>query len=308
MDSKSILDGADRIYAALESGKPFFIGRNGSSEMEAVSFWHIHRNTSSYRFIRPWNAQLLVKLERGAGVWPATEDSCDSWSKEYTESLTLLDGVAAGWYQPLKMLEHTLLNTYAPHAFLMPLRSLEPYYVEPENRWTQLLAGKRVAVVSSFAKTIQAQVWKDGIWNHTETILPPTTFWIPIQTYYSPTVSLGDCTAWPTGIGSWDDAATMIVDEVVKSGASIALIGCGGLGMIVGGRLKRKGISSIILGGAIQVLFGIKGLRWETHDIISKFWNDSWVWPSASETPSGALKIERGCYWENRSSPSTTPR
>jgi len=313
MDPKNILDGADHICAAFESGKPFFIGRNGSSEMEAVAFWNTYRYTSFPRpSFRSWNPSLLKKLERGAGIWPATENSCDQWSKEYTDCLKLLDGVAAGWYQPMKNAEETLLTTYAPNAFRMPLRSLEPYYVEPEDRWTHFLIGKRVAVISSFSKTIQSQIQKGGIWSQQETILPPTTTWIPIQTYYSPEVSMGDSTSWPTGISSWTQSAQMIVDKVVDSGASVAIIGCGGLGMIIGGRLKQLGISSIIMGGAIQVLFGIKGFRWETHTIISKFWNNAWVWPDTTETPSGALKIEGGCYWGNSmktfSAPSTTPR
>jgi len=313
MDPKDILDGADRICSAFESGNPFFIGRNGSSEMEALAFWNTYRHTSFPRpNLRSWNPSLMRKLERGVGIWPATEGCFDKWSKEYIEALKLLDGVAAGWYEPLRIAEANLLTTYAPDAFRMPLRSLEPYYVEPADRWTAFLAGKRVAVVSSFTGTIQSQLLKSGIWDRQETILPPTTTWIPIRSYYPPEVSLGDSTSWPPDIRSWDEAAQMIVDKVVDSGASLALIGCGGLGMIIGGRLKRLGISSVVMGGAIQVLFGIKGLRWETHTTISKFWNDAWVWPDPSETPSGALKIEGGCYWgnslRNYSKPSTTPR
>jgi hypothetical protein len=54
---------------------------------------------------------------------------------------------------------------------------------------------------------------------------------------------------------------------------------------------------AIVLGGAIQVLFGIKGRRWKTHEVISKFWNDDWIYPKPEETPQGARDIEGGCYW-----------
>jgi ketopantoate reductase len=84
---------------------------------------------------------------------------------------------------------------------------------------------------------------------------------------------------------------------VKATGASVAIIGCGGLGMIIGGRLRKLGISSILLGGAIQVLFGIRGNRWKNHDIISKFWNDAWRSPCSSEIPNGAQLVEGGCYW-----------
>ena len=300
LDPETIAVGADQICQALSTGQPVFIGRNGSTEMEATTFWNTHRHHSATTAdnLRPWNLAVMRKLQRGAGVWPATVESCDAWAKEYVEGLTMLDGTAAGWYEPYRAAESLLLDQCAPQAFRTPLRSLEPYYVEPEDRWTALLAGRRVAVVSSFAETIHRQILKRDIWANQGTILPPTTTWIPIRTFYPPDVSMGDATGWPPGIESWDDAVQMLVDQVKASGATIALIGCGGLGMILGARLKREGISVIIMGGAIQVLFGIKGLRWESHPIISRFWNDSWVWPAADEIPRGAFKVEGGCYWE----------
>ena len=83
----------------------------------------------------------------------------------------------------------------------------------------------------------------------------------------------------------------------MKSGARFALIGCGGLGMPIAKMLKDRGVISIVMGGAIQILFGIKGKRWANHSVISKFWNDAWVWPLKEETPDMASSIEGGCYW-----------
>jgi hypothetical protein len=51
------------------------------------------------------------------------------------------------------------------------------------------------------------------------------------------------------------------------------------------------------MGGAIQVLFGIRGNRWSSHPVISRFWNEAWVYPSLEETPGSAESVERGCYW-----------
>ena len=67
--------------------------------------------------------------------------------------------------------------------------------------------------------------------------------------------------------------------------------------MIIASRLRKLGISAIVLGGAIQVLFGIKGRRWARHDVISRFWNEAWVSPAAHEVPGGAGAVEGGCYW-----------
>ena len=102
---------------------------------------------------------------------------------------------------------------------------------------------------------------------------------------------------WPSGITSWKLAIQSLVDQILESKARIVLIGCGGLGMVLGSELKKRGLIAIVLGGAIQVLFGIKGQRWASHSIISRLWNDAWVWPSVEETPRGSLQIEGACYW-----------
>jgi hypothetical protein len=102
---------------------------------------------------------------------------------------------------------------------------------------------------------------------------------------------------WPEGINSWQGAVEYLVDAVRFTGASVALIGCGGIGMLVAARLRRIGISAIVMGGAVQVLFGIRGRRWQTHPVISDFWTMGWVAPSEEETPDAARSIEGGCYW-----------
>lgn len=290
----SIDAGAEKIVAHFASSEPFFIGRNGSTEMEILADWQ------TSKLIKP---HLLKKLEQYSGIWPATQESVSAWAEEYTESLKLLDGLAAGWYKPLAKAESDILDFYAPNAFRTPLRSLEPYYVSPENRWTWLLAKKDVAVVSSFAQTIESQLKKgEAIWAPllSDTFLPATTRWHTVQSYFPPLIAGNGPTktSWASvGVKDWSQAVDHIVEAVLKTKAQIAILGCGGLAMIAGARLRKKGISVILLGGAVQVLFGIKGSRWANHDIISKFWNENWVWPSRLETPQNAGSIEGACYW-----------
>ena len=106
----------------------------------------------------------------------------------------------------------------------------------------------------------------------------------------------GSC-EWPIPVTSWRDAVLWMETQVAAKRPDIVLIGCGGLGMILGARLKAAGIPCVVLGGAIQVLFGIKGKRWEKHSVISEFWNDAWVSPAADEVPTAAHIVEGGCYW-----------
>ena len=292
-----IINGARKIRQLIESGTPFFVGRNGSTEMEVLYWWYTRTGT-------PFPQALMDKLSKVSGIWPATQESVKDWVTAYIAALGSLDGVAAGWFPPFMKFEDWLLNTSCPKAFRTPLRSLEPYYVEPDNRWSAALEGKRVAIVSSFADTIQQQVGKlqgpKTPWSSVaspDTLLPPSTTWLTVRSHYPPVIAKEGSCAWPEGVTDWNAAVNYVFQKVLATGAKIAIVGCGALGVILAARLKHHGVSVIVMGGAIQVLFGIKGKRWRTHSVISTFWNSEWVLPSSDETPGGAATIEGGCYW-----------
>lgn len=293
---QSIHEGARQIRKIVGSENPFFIGRNGTIEIEVVFFWILRRRNGG---TTPYPLRLQEHIQRNAGIFPGTAENIDSWCEAYIESLEQMDGGAAGWYEPIWRAEKSILDVHAPNAFRTPLRSLEPYYVPKDLRWTEKLVGKHVAVVSSFADTMQAQIQRPKeIWTGAqEGILDISgVTWAFVRTGYAPITAMGNA-EWPEGCDTWQKAVEYIVGAVVASGAQVTLIGCGGLGMIIAGRLKVRGISAIVLGGASQVLFGIKGRRWATHPIISHFWNDAWVWPSSTEIPEAAVFVEGGCYW-----------
>lgn len=273
------------IQAALDNDDGALIGRNGSIELDLM----IH--DAHTRDLRPY------VLERNAGVFPMNRTgTLTRWREASTAATKAADVLATGWYEPLRQEEASWLKCQGVTASQVSLRSLEPYYVTQEEQWTNYLSGYKVAVISSFALTIGEQTPRLAeIWA-TKLIIPTNVQWECINTGYPHVLAQGRA-EWPAGINTWEEAIDYIVGKVVASGARFAIIGCGGLGMIIGHRLKERGVISIVMGGAIQVLFGIKGQRWATHDVISTFWNEGWVWPRESETPRGARQVEGGCYW-----------
>ena len=291
--------GAQQVCETMKNSEVFFIGRNGTIELEVIFFWLTRRKDGAGP---AYPHRYMETISRNAGVFPATDSSIDSWCKEYCDALGELDGLAAGWYKPLENIEAAILKYYTTGSeFRCPLRSLEPYYVGPDLQWTHALAGKRVAIVSSFTDSIRKQIEGESfphIWTHERAGLlnPPGVSWSFVKTGYAPALALGRG-GWPAGIGCWEEAVAHVVKEVRESDADVAIIGCGGLGVPIGAELKRRGVSAIVLGGATQVLFGLRGTRWATHNIISSFWNDAWKWPSESEKPNGAVLVEGGCYW-----------
>jgi hypothetical protein len=61
--------------------------------------------------------------------------------------------------------------------------------------------------------------------------------------------------------------------------------------------IKQAGGQAIHLGGALQLLFGIQGRRWDRDLAVQSMVNARWVRPRPEETPLSAASIERGCYW-----------
>jgi len=251
------------------------VGRFGTIEFEVI--WAMKHGT-----VKP---DMLAILERNAGVF-GTRAQIEAWAAEYSQAVEEADIMATGWYEPIKLREQKFLAGF--RCKQVALRALEPYYWPAETQWSRALSGK-VCVVSSFADTIMKQIKKDiwpGMFSNIE--------WSAVRTGYAPSLALGRAN-WPEDPSSWEDCVKGVVDEVLLINPRYVIIGCGGLGMIIGRRLKANRIC-LVLGGATQVLFGIKGKRWERHE-ISKFWGPDWVWPDPSETPGGASEVERGCYW-----------
>ena len=82
----------------------------------------------------------------------------------------------------------------------------------------------------------------------------------------------------------------------------IAMVSCGGFGMILSDYIfSQLGKSVIYVGGCLQLFFGINGNRWKNHDKISKMINNNWTNVlNKDKPPSLSLNpqlCENSCYW-----------
>jgi hypothetical protein len=77
----------------------------------------------------------------------------------------------------------------------------------------------------------------------------------------------------------------------------VAIVGAGAYSLPLVVHARNLGKIGIHLGGAVQILFGIRGLRWDRHPVISSFYNSSWCRPSDNETPQENFNPEDGGYW-----------
>jgi hypothetical protein len=97
---------------------------------------------------------------------------------------------------------------------------------------------------------------------------------------------------------SWLESLEFMKSEISDIDFDIALLGCGGYGMPLASFIKNElNKPSIYIGGGLQILFGIKGDRWDNHEDVGKFYNSYWSRPLQTERPDAANSVEGGCYW-----------
>jgi hypothetical protein len=155
------------------------------------------------------------------------------------------------------------------------LHKLEPYY--DANPWTEVLAGKKVLVIHPFAQTIEDQYKKRHLLFNDQRILPQ---------FQLKTIKAVQTIAHSnTEFANWFDALNHMKNQISECDFVIAIIGCGAYGFPLAAHVKRIGKKAIHLGGATQILFGIKGKRWENIQAVNQLMNDYWVRPNQTRRP-----------------------
>jgi hypothetical protein len=91
----------------------------------------------------------------------------------------------------------------------------------------------------------------------------------------------------------WFEALDDLKSQMERETFDIALVGAGAWSLPLVAHAKKLGKKGIHLGGSLQLLFGIKGGRFDQDGI----YNESWTRPLPSEVPSNFKKMEQGAYW-----------
>ena len=160
---------------------------------------------------------------------------------------------------------------------------------------------QKVVVVHPFAETIEQQYLKREFLFNNKEVLPNFKSLNVIKAVQ--TLGEGD-----TRFKDWFEALDYMKTEIDKMDYDVCLIGCGAYGFHLAAHVKRSGKKGIHLGGALQLLFGIKGKRWEDPNYGVKEWgipsglysnlmNEYWVRPGENDRPKNAEKVEGACYW-----------
>ncbi|MGO5422293.1 hypothetical protein [Mediterraneibacter faecis] len=270
------------IRNLILSGKPFLAGRFGATELSCV-------RTFDFEVSSKYD-KVLSQMKMWSGFFPSEKEMGFNFKNLMMKSIPSAD-VMGIWMLPF---EEYYLNKYGKTDLKTTyLFDLEPWS-SPENPWSAALKGKKVLVIHPFAETIKFQYQnRVNLFPGTE-ILPE--FELKILKAVQTVAGTKD-----DRFDSWFDALEWMYQEAIKIDFDVAIIGCGAYGFPLAAKLKQVGKQAIHLGGATQLLFGIKGKRWDektgTYEYVQKFFNDAWVYPSDEDKPKAANKVEGGCYW-----------
>ena len=267
------------IYNKVMVGEPFMVSRFGSTELYTIGT----HETGFRKKIRVAD-KMLCKY---SGFFSSSdlEEQCDKFYRLMLSIIPEID-VLGIWMMPF---EHYFSNTYLKKgAILSGIRALEPWNVS--KPWTAALKGKKVLVIHPFSQTIKRQFEKRDL-------LFPDTNILPEFTLYTLKAIQTIADEVDTNYETWFDALEYMYNEAMKITFDIAIIGCGAYGMPLAAKIKRAGRQAIHMGGVTQILFGIKGKRWDDDPVVSKLYNEYWARPKADECPKGANAVEGGCYW-----------
>lgn len=270
-------EGNTYIGEMISKGMPFVASRFGSTELSVILRREAHRN---HRFYKNNDANLCAL----SGFFPNDEKLMDQFASEMLNVVGEID-LLGTWYSSL---EEYIVAEYMPKTKLTHLVALEPYsYVDP---WSKQLEHKKILVIHPFEESIiQQYARRDKIYRNPD-ILPE----FELQTIKAVQTIAG---ARDDRFTTWFDALEYMKQEIYKRDFDIAIIGCGAYGMPLAVEIKKMGKQAIHMGGATQILFGIKGARWDGNPDIAKMYNDYWIRPNQAEQCKNSSVVENSCYW-----------
>lgn len=270
--------GNDLIAKALISAEPASIGKMGSTELEMMRRYLRNASPQSREWIE-WMHTIHV----ASGIFPEETASMKRYCESFLSSLGNID-VLGVWFN---IGEAEVARKYCTNATFVNFLGLEPYYCE--NPWSRHLEHKNVLVIHPFRDSIKAQYdRRELVWGDRQ-ILPSFNL-LQIK------MPLSDAVV-PSKFADWQQQLDDIKRQMDAVDYDVALVGAGAYSLLITEHAKLSGKIGIHLGGSTQILFGVKGSRWENHPTISAFFNEYWIKPSPEESPTSRTLIENGCYW-----------
>lgn len=277
------------IFDLLMKDEPCMVGRIGSTEMMCVlNHIGVKEKKGVLKYIQGkafpswWEKSTLRQMQNWSGFFPSNAENAAKFSEMMLEDMKKCD-LLGSWLN-----QETYVLKNLKNAKQVVLEDLEPFF--STNPWTRALKGKKVLVIHPFAEAIETQYEKRELIFEND-LLPH----FELKTIKAVQSLGGDNSEY----SSWFDALEGMKNQVDSTDFDIAILGCGAYGFPLAAHIKRTGKKAVHLGGVTQLMFGIKGRRWENFIVwpYMNLFNEHWIRPGDNFKPKNANQVEGACYW-----------
>ena len=268
-------DGNNIVRERLLRNEPLMVARIGGTEMKCM--YHYLNKRKNKDTPIPYSQGMKEEAAFLSGIYPQEDWLIDAFCKIYIDSIKNTD-IMAVWYNAG---ENTVCKEYCPDADLIHLDSLESFFYD--NPWTEVLENKKVLIISMFDKVIKEQYQKRKVLFKNPKTLPP----FELITYQAI-----DAIGGNEKFESWIVTYNFMCSEIEKIDFDIAIVSAGGYGLPLAAHIKKTGKQAIHLAGATQLLFWIKGQRWDLRTKYSEgLYNEHWIYLPQETRPLKAEKL-----------------
>lgn len=292
---------SDTIYKLLADEKPCMIARFGATELSCINnYLSIKNKHNIWKYIIGegsdfwWNSKIMEQMQQWSGFFPPTTEKLELFCQLMLKETKQID--ICGIFPSIETGITTILP-YMNNPTFVALYAFNPFVTE--NPWSRILEGKKVLVIHPFAELIERQYQKRELLFKNPNVLPLFNLKV-----IKAVQSLG---GESNGFSDWFEALQWMQNQMDQTDYEICLIGCGAYGFSLAAHAKKMGKKAIHIGGGLQLLFGIKGARWETATAATQwglpadfyqnlFANPAWVRPDEYRTKQSE-KVENACYW-----------
>lgn len=268
-----------KVYTQILSGEPFMMGRFGAFELFNMRTAEFHRKSNA--------AKACDLLSTCAGFFPNDPARIPRFNEVMKDACAQVD-ILGIWQNPCE--DYYIKHYCTSLSGTCLLEAIEPWNCTAP--WSAALKGKKVLVIHPFEDSILKQyAHRDKLFQNPN-LLPE----FDLKTLKAVQTA---GTATDDRFTDWFEALAWMCRECEKLDFDIALVGCGAYGFPLAAHIKKMGKQAIHFGGSLQILFGIKGRRWdELMPKVSAMYNDYWNYPLDCERPKGSSGIEGGTYWK----------
>lgn len=282
-DDHSALSSLDRLF---ECDEPVMVCRWGSTELDIV-----------YECLKIANGikngltkSFMERTGFECGIFPANDTTYVNFASLCLEAFASCDVLGVWGSNRTYPTEEYVIRKYTPNIDLIPFDYVSP--LGKSRPWSRFLEGKTVVVVHPFVQSIETQYAKRKLLFKDSRILPEFKL-VLIKAVLSNVAEKVEYTDWFAALESMKNQLDAINFDYL-------IVGSGAYGMPLAAYAKSLGKKAIHLGGATQLLFGIRGNRWDSldgyYDQIGANL-EHWIRPNKSETPKMHQKLENATYW-----------